>query len=70
MSYEQFKEFMEQYREELRNKEGSNWSKNERQWAVDNGIITGDENDRYMWQDFMTREQLAAVVYRLHGEKN
>lgn len=66
MSYEQFKEFMEQYREELRNKDGSNWSKNERQWAVDNGIITGDENDRYMWQDFMTREQLAAVVYRLH----
>lgn len=70
MSYQQFKEFMEQYREELRNKEGSNWSKNERQWAVDNGIITGDENDRYMWQDFMTREQLAAVVYRLHAEKN
>lgn len=70
MSYEQFKEFMERYREELREKNGSNWSEKERRWAVENGIITGDENDRCMWLDFMTREQLAAVVYRLHAEKD
>ena len=66
MSYEKWKEYMEQYREELRGKEGSNWSKNDRDWAVKNGIVQGDENDRYMWQDFVTREQMATMMHRLY----
>ena len=66
MSYEKWKEYMEQYREELRGKEGSNWSKNDRDWAVKNGIVQGDENDRYMWQDFVTREQMATMMHRIH----
>lgn len=70
MSYEQFKEFMEQYREELREKNGSNWSKNDRDWAVANGIVQGDENDRYMWQDFVTREQMATMMRRFDEKTN
>lgn len=66
MSYEKWKEYMERYREELRGKEGSNWSKNDRDWAVKNGIVQGDENDRYMWQDFVTREQMATMMHRIH----
>lgn len=66
MSYEKWKEYMEQYREELRGKEGSNWSENDRDWAVKNGIVQGDENDRYMWQDFVTREQMATMMHRLY----
>lgn len=64
MSYEQWKEFMERYRQELREKPGSDWSATERQWAMDRGIIQGDENGNAMWQDFLTREQYAVTEYR------
>ena len=70
MSYEQWKEYMKQYREELREKGGSEWSKADRDWAVSNGIVQGDENDRYMWQDFVSREQMAAMMHRLDEKAN
>lgn len=66
MSYEQWKEYMEKYREELREKDGSNWSAEDRDWAIANGIVQGDEHDRYMWQDFVSREQMATMMHRLH----
>lgn len=69
MSYEQWKAYMEQYREELRSKDGSNWSAEDRDWAIANGIVQGDENDRYMWQDFVSREQMATMMHRLHETK-
>ena len=64
MSYEKWKEYMGRYRQELREKPGSDWSATERQWAIDNGIIKGDENGNAMWQDFLTREQYAVTEYR------
>lgn len=70
MNYEQWKEFMERYREELREKNGSNWSKNDRDWAVARDIVQGDENDRYMWQDFVTREQMATMMRRFDEKTN
>lgn len=70
MTYEQWKEFMQQYKEELREKPGSNWSKADRDWATENGIVQGDENDRFMWQDFVSREQMAAMMHRLDEAKN
>lgn len=66
MNYEQWKAYMEQYREELRGKDGSNWSAEDRDWAIANGIVQGDENDRYMWQDFVSREQMATMMHRLY----
>lgn len=69
MTYERWKEFMKKYREELRDKPGSFWSEKERQWASENGIIRGDDNGRFMWQDFMTREQYAATEYRRAHEE-
>ena len=70
MSYEQWKEFMQRFREELREKPGSSWSKADRDWATQNGIVQGDENDRYMWQDFVSREQMAAMMHRLDEKAN
>lgn len=64
MSYEQWKQYMEQYRQELRAQPGSDWSAAERQWALDRGIIKGDEHGNAMWQDFLTREQYAVTEYR------
>lgn len=70
MSYEQWKEYMKKYREELREKPGSEWSKDDRDWAVANGIVQGDDNDRNMWQDFVSREQMAAMMHRLDEKAN
>ena len=35
-----------------------------RKWAVDNGLIKGNKNGQYMWQDVPTREQLMTILYR------
>ena len=56
------------FRAELQDKPGSNWSQADRDWAVNNGTIRGDENGRYMWQDFLTREQYAATEHRQANE--
>ena len=61
---------MHQYKGELREKPGSNWSQEDRDWAVANGIVRGDDNDRYMWQDSVTREQMAAMMHRLDEKAN
>ena len=68
MSYETWKEYMEQYRKELQEKPGSGWSEAARKWATENGVfIGGNEDEGMMWQDFVTREQLAQIEQRLHG---
>lgn len=63
-TYEDFKTYMQQYREELRNKDTSSWAESYMDWAVNRGLIQGDDNGRLMAQDFLTREQLAAVLQR------
>ena len=65
VTYEQWKAYMEQYRKELQEKEESQWSKDEGgwQWGKDNGVVDGTKPC-----DFVTREQLAAVEFRLHGK--
>jgi hypothetical protein len=67
MTYEKWKEYMEQYRKELREQPGSDWSQQARDWALANGVFQGDQNGNAMWQDFLTREQLAQVMERQHG---
>ncbi len=65
LTYEQFREYMEKYRAELQAKEGSGWSREARDWAVERGLFqgAGGESD-YLWQDFLTREQAAALFQR------
>ena len=33
-----------------------------------NGIINGDANGNRMYKKYLTREEIAAIVYRLHGQ--
>ena len=67
MTYEKWTEYMERYRQELREQPGSDWSQQARDWALANGVFQGDQNGNAMWQDFLTREQLAQVMERQHG---
>ena len=46
------------------------WSKDAREWAISNKLITGtgvDENGNpdYDWKSPMTREQMVTILYRL-----
>lgn len=69
MDIQKFKELMREYRTELQDNDSSNWSKEAREWAVKNGIITGgtplpNGEPNYMWEDLLTREQMATLLYR------
>lgn len=69
ITLEQFKELMGEYRTELRDNDSGTWSEEARQWCIDQGIFQGgdttsDGNPNYMWEDMMTREQVATVLYR------
>lgn len=64
-----FKVAMAAYRAELQDNDCGNYSAEGRQFAIDKGLLVGgdplpDGSPNYMWQDFLTREQFATVMYR------
>lgn len=68
LSYEQWKEYMRKYRQELRDNDSGEWSEKARQFVVDNKIFAGsgaapDGTPNFMWEDLLTREQCAQVLY-------
>ena len=79
MTQEQFNKFfataMQQYRQGLRDNDSGEWSKQARAYAVEAGIFAGagtgaDGQPNFMWEDFLTREQAAQILYRFaqaHG---
>ena len=71
VSYDQWKEYMSQYRRELQDNDSGSWSAENRQWAIDNGLMVGngttvDGELNMMWEDFLTREQNVTVDKRLY----
>ena len=69
LSYEQWKEYQQKYRQELQDNDAGDWSAEARQWAVNVGMISGigtdhDGNQNFAWADQLTREQAAALFYR------
>lgn len=64
MTYDTFKEYMEQYMNELAVKEPSAWSKEDREWAEKHGIIQGDTTGKKKYRSFVTKEELAAMLHR------
>lgn len=65
MTQAQFDSMMEDYLARLAQKEPSDWSKEEREWCEDNGLIKGDENGDKQYKMFVTREQMAVFMKRL-----
>lgn len=69
-----FNTAMQQYRQSLRDNDSGAWSAEARKYAVDQGIFVGsgtapDGTPNFMWEDFLTREQCAQVLYRF-AQKN
>lgn len=68
-----FTSLFQEFRKELQNNDASLWSEDARQWAINRGIFVGSGTTstgelNYMWRDFVTREQMVAVLYRLINE--
>ena len=64
-----FAELFAELRKALQNNKCSEYSLAARNWAISNGLIVGNgtlENGdpNYMWQDFITREQMVTVLHR------
>ena len=64
MTSDAFRAAMQTYRKELQDNDAGTWSAEARAWAVKTGLVQGGSDGAYMWQDFMTREQLVTVLYR------
>lgn len=66
---EMFKVAMAAYRAELRDNDSGQWSEKAREFVIEKGIFAGggagaDGQPNYMWEDFLSREQCAQVLYR------
>jgi dsDNA-binding SOS-regulon protein len=64
-----FKDNMSTYRKTLQDNDSANWSADSRKWGIDTGLIQGgsslsDGSPNYMWEDFITREQMTTFMYR------
>lgn len=68
VTYEQFKDFMKQYEEELEAAQPSSWSKNARAWAEKLGLIKGTLG-KMRYKSHMTREEFAEVLYRYDSQQ-
>lgn len=64
MDVYRFAELMDEYRKLLQEKPVSSWAQGAMDWAVQQGLIQGDEHGNTMPQDFLTREQFAIVMQR------
>lgn len=64
MTDERFAELMANYRKKLQDNDAGSWSEADRNWCINKGLIQGSGNDNYMWADFLTREQMAALLHR------
>ena len=64
VTYDTFKEYMDQYLSGLASQEPSAWSADARAWAENNGIIQGDDQGRKKYKSHVTREELVTMLYR------
>lgn len=75
MSYEKFKEYMEQYEREQELLPPGGWSADSRAWAEGNGMmkgkgdIDGDERTDFAYKAHITREEAVELFYRYNNLK-
>ena len=65
MTQAQFNTMMEAYLADLSAREPSDWSREARAFCEDRGIINGDDRGNRKYKKFVTREELAQIVYNL-----
>lgn len=66
LTYEEFRAYMNQYREMMQAEPVSMWANDDVEWAIAQGLLKGDGNS-IMAFDWITREQVAALLHRMFG---
>lgn len=66
MDIAKFKELWHELRKELQDNDASTYSKEAREWAVQQGIVKGGSSEEFngMWEDVLTREQMVTILFR------
>ena len=67
VTYDAFKEYMDQYLMERAAQKPADWSAEARAWAEEKGIIRGDDKGRKKYKSWPTREELIEILYRMMG---
>lgn len=65
MTQEKFDEMMEDYLRRLAEKPPEKWSKEERDFCEKRGILRGDNDGQMRYRSYVTREEAAAIAYRI-----
>ena len=65
MTKDEFKRMMDQYLADLSAQEPSDWSREAREFCEEKQIINGDEKGNKKYKKFLTREELAQIIYNL-----
>lgn len=65
MTKEEFKTMMDAYLADLSAQEPSEWSREAREFCEERNIINGDENGNKKYKKFLTREEMAQIIYNL-----
>ena len=65
MTQEKFDEMMEDYLRRLAEKPPKEWSKEERDFCEKRGILRGDNDGQMRYRSYVTREEAAAIAYRI-----
>ena len=68
-----FQKNFDALRDKLQDNDAGKWSAEARAWAIEAGLIAGvgkmpDGTPNYAWEDFLTREQLVQVLFRLFAK--
>ena len=69
LSQEKFEQMFAEMLKKRRDNDASPYSAEAREWAISVGLFVGggtlpDGSPNYMWADYVTREQLATVLYK------
>lgn len=67
LTQEELEVMLEKYFEKVSKEQPGDWSKEARDWAEENGIVTGDEGGK-RYKSHITREEAVTMLYRAQNK--
>lgn len=64
MTQAEFNKMADAYFEAKKSAQPDEWSKVERAWAEESGLVQGDEQGRKLYKSYLTREEFVVVLHR------
>lgn len=69
VTQEEFDKMMNNYLATLAEKDPGEWSEEAREFVCENGLMQGDADGNMRWKSFLTREEMAQLLYNEKGGK-